>query len=642
MSNISKLKVTSKDYASIYQELVSTIPEVSKIWNSSTETDPGIVLIKLMSMFGDMLSYNLDKAVQEIYPDTVTQRKNAAQIFSLMGYKMRWYRSAQCTAYITNNGPSSVSIPRYSKFITKGDEIPYTNLSQVEVGSGQEQELLLYQGLPRIPSKIENKLIATGNNPWHSIYNFNITKDNIVDNRIYVEDNSIDESSIILIDNLGDTWTQTESISTETSTGKYYELKIDNNDRPYIKLISYWNTFSNVEKFKLFYLISDGEEGQIAANTMNRIQSNILIDGEESDSSYLAISNSDSIYGYDPETPDEARDESSKYINTFNTLITLDDFKRAVRRLNGVANCYVTDITTDPYTTAGTQYTPLVKYEVKLYITRTDSYRDVEKSIYINYILNEISSNKIYPLTLRIVVDEQEDEEYEPATVYYDWTVSGTVYLSEPVSMDRSKEILVKINNNLKNVYDMKNIEYNDVLKYTDVVNSIIKSDSIISYVDLNPVEYYENIYDEDSEPISNPKETISGKYTKSVLSYENGLPLYDDEHPESDGVELWLDENERYYINLSNTPIKPGSICIRLENNEYIIVDDKNGKLICNNSFLNQGTINYSTGIMTMTLNGKIYANFTVSYMKNKICIVRFAELNTEKLIIDADSIKQ
>ena len=55
-----------------------------------------------------------------------------------------------------------------------------------------------------------------------------------------------------------------------------------------------------------------------------------------------------STEGFDPETPDEARKNSSYYVNTLDTLITLADFERATMREEGVANVRATDLTNDP------------------------------------------------------------------------------------------------------------------------------------------------------------------------------------------------------------------------------------------------------------------------------------------------------
>lgn len=96
------LSYTSKDYKSIFPDLISAIPSLTDLWTNTEDGDPGIVLVKLMSILGDMLSYNLDKQALEYYTSTVTQRKNAARIYNLVGYKMHWYVSALNRITINN------------------------------------------------------------------------------------------------------------------------------------------------------------------------------------------------------------------------------------------------------------------------------------------------------------------------------------------------------------------------------------------------------------------------------------------------------------------------------------------------------------------------------------------------------------
>lgn len=96
------LRYTSKDYNSIYNELIAAIPGITDLWTNTEDGDPGIVLVKLMSALGDMMSFNMDKQALEYYASTVTQRKNAAKLLNLIGYKMHWYRSATNRIAVTN------------------------------------------------------------------------------------------------------------------------------------------------------------------------------------------------------------------------------------------------------------------------------------------------------------------------------------------------------------------------------------------------------------------------------------------------------------------------------------------------------------------------------------------------------------
>lgn len=95
------LKYTSKDFDSIKTDLIDSISALTATWTSREDGDPGIVLVKHMSAIGDMLSYNLDKQALECYGPTVTQRKNAAKLFELVGYQMHWYRSAVTSVTLT-------------------------------------------------------------------------------------------------------------------------------------------------------------------------------------------------------------------------------------------------------------------------------------------------------------------------------------------------------------------------------------------------------------------------------------------------------------------------------------------------------------------------------------------------------------
>lgn len=95
------LKYTSRDYDSIKTDLIDAIPSLTGLWTSREESDPGIVLVKMMSALGDMTSYNFDRQALEYYSSTVTQRKNASKLFSLVGYNMHWYQSALTTVTLT-------------------------------------------------------------------------------------------------------------------------------------------------------------------------------------------------------------------------------------------------------------------------------------------------------------------------------------------------------------------------------------------------------------------------------------------------------------------------------------------------------------------------------------------------------------
>ena len=62
---ISNKSYINKDFATIYPELLDYVKAITNKWNpqTSNESDPGIVLLKLMGFMGDKLNYNVDKNV---------------------------------------------------------------------------------------------------------------------------------------------------------------------------------------------------------------------------------------------------------------------------------------------------------------------------------------------------------------------------------------------------------------------------------------------------------------------------------------------------------------------------------------------------------------------------------------------------
>ena len=52
-----RIDYTSKDYTNILNDLIESIPGITQKWNSTDINDPGMILVKLMAIVGDMLFY---------------------------------------------------------------------------------------------------------------------------------------------------------------------------------------------------------------------------------------------------------------------------------------------------------------------------------------------------------------------------------------------------------------------------------------------------------------------------------------------------------------------------------------------------------------------------------------------------------
>ena len=90
---ISNKSYVNKDFASIYPEVVDLVKKLTNIWNpeTSNESDPGVVLLKLLSAIADKNNYNIDKNVLELFMPSATQESSMRKLCEMLGYFMNYY-----------------------------------------------------------------------------------------------------------------------------------------------------------------------------------------------------------------------------------------------------------------------------------------------------------------------------------------------------------------------------------------------------------------------------------------------------------------------------------------------------------------------------------------------------------------------
>ena len=442
------LKYTSKDYNSIYTDLVSAIPSITDLWTNTEDGDPGIVLVKLMSALGDMLSYNMDKQALEYYGSTVTQRKNAAKLFNLIGYKMHWYRSATNRISVTNTIVTPfvyqavadyrsylvyVDIPNktkeqqeemvrlekaykdeadtyvapkypeadYSAYYDDDHKLIYDDiLGDINSPLVVEYDYWLRQNTLSIYTYIcsnQKTLTVRNGNRGDTTYTIKPTlasnanssndylgsTDDILpgqthefdviqgtlnsvkfspvrmrNNRYYLPESAIDENNIWLswkstnentYINAEEFISKTDNLLTVTDGNIYFEFGVDDFDTPYIELPSYWvDKLTNSVEFTLYYIRSSGVYGNITKDFLNTIEgihrgSYTITHPTNAVPFINEVGQLIATPGYHPQTAAQAYLESLNYVTTFNTLVTIYDFERFVKRQPGFANAYAVD-----------------------------------------------------------------------------------------------------------------------------------------------------------------------------------------------------------------------------------------------------------------------------------------------------------
>lgn len=465
------LKYTSRDYESIKADLIDSISTLTDTWTSRDDGDPGIVLVKLMSALGDMLSFNHDKQALEYYAPTVTQRKNASKLFNLVGYKMHWYRSAKTMLTLVNRAQMPEYMYLYKKIIDGANPTSvyydyrkrYTVATSETTGtiscppagtqapSGITQSTLQLEDNSEtleavdVDDAVGTTVFVSDAMGWFSDNAINIYKawqnDNVVgihqyiedqfktlnvyssgssaltytliptdkepsvdpstgyyeptiklkpyervqvpaiqgylcstsftnaqlkDNRFYIPDSRVDEDCMFVAYITIDDATQQEKQvflkktdnllkitkfkDDEEKTIIYYQFGVDEFDYPYIELASYWKSVLTEDsiKFIFYYIRTQGKYGNISDNFLTSIDTGgngeVTVENIAT-TSYVANPAGDVIAspGYNPETASEAYANSINYIMTYDTLVTIYDFTRFLKRQPGISNGFACD-----------------------------------------------------------------------------------------------------------------------------------------------------------------------------------------------------------------------------------------------------------------------------------------------------------
>lgn len=369
MGDLNKTRYTHRDYESIKEDLISAIPSLTQEWTGREESDPGIVLIKLISMLGDNLSYNIDKNVLEMFLETVTQRKNCSKILSLLGYKMHWYRSASVGMQIRLNeeydlqgNPNHVILsPFKTTFKTSSNDLVYTLVSN-DPGSGDID--ILSSTYSNLIHLVEGRVVQV---------TFN--KNSLVNNRYYFAESNVDESHLWLTFGSSHVFNLVSSLYlvTDDSQGSF-EFNVDEHDRPYIELVKYWEDIvgnaASTAKFTLYYVLSSGSRGNVARNQLSQVQnisgsyttgfvtdystglthrsttSGLLVMTHPGSTGSLEDAQEANMYtsaGYDPQSVEDAKKDSANYLFTYDTLVSASDFEKAARRVAGITGSKILD-----------------------------------------------------------------------------------------------------------------------------------------------------------------------------------------------------------------------------------------------------------------------------------------------------------
>jgi hypothetical protein len=411
----TELSITKKDFYQIWNELLDTATKISDRWTPSetNESDPGIVLLKLLTANADRLNYNIDKNILEDYLPSAAQEESMRKLCEMLSYSMKYYQSATTNVTIYYKGDADTEfqaenledvteliLPKFSNIQNTDGDINYVTTEQISFNKNNTTaSVKCIQGTIKYCEEENNKIVTLDNLDENNRYYFSVN--NVAENGIFI--NNINDSEM---------WNKVDNINSIALNKKCYKFGYDSTEMlPYIQFPS--DISSIIEDgLQIIYIVTDGINGNVKAKALNTLITPSGWDYTDEDTEYnktkishkgdeFGVYNpNESKNGSDKETIDSAYENYKKVAGTFDTLITCRDYMNKIYQLTVsdvdttplVSNIIVSDIRDDinksiticSFNEFGIKY-----LDEPLYNTTSTTY------------YNENDTDKQYPVTIK-------------------------------------------------------------------------------------------------------------------------------------------------------------------------------------------------------------------------------------------------
>lgn len=315
---------TARDFDSIKRFFIDWIRErYPDEFTDFTESQLGIMIAELWAGIGEILSYNLDRAANELFITTARQRRSLVRHAALVGYKPSAATSASCDLFLQTD-----ILLNYTSDITIAPQVIYAGDIAFQItdtytisrktasfGTGWSVNGGVTNPNPQI-SAAEGQpatlnVYATGG-PFQA---YEMQRGPIIDGTMRV-----------VIGNAE--WTEVDSLiygdPDDPSNTNIYELELDGDDIPTVRFGSYISGSSPTEGsiIAFSYRIGGGSVGNIAEGTLlGPVRA--TVDGN---SIQIPVYNTQATGGTDRESDDRIRQFAPQWGRTTDRAVTLTDY----------------------------------------------------------------------------------------------------------------------------------------------------------------------------------------------------------------------------------------------------------------------------------------------------------------------------
>ena len=577
--NLTQISPTKRDFYQIWTELLDVSKKLSERWDptSTNETDPGIVLLKVLTACTDKLNYNIDKSVLELFMPSVTQEDSMRKLCDLLGYNMKYYQSATTDVTISYKGNLlnddskiyTFTLPKFTQIKNSSADISYTTLKRCSFTVGKSQDTVIITS-NKVPC-IEGSYQVCSTNDGELI-----TIDHIDDNyRFYLPEAAIAENGIF-VSNLANTsysdyWAKVDNLNIVLPGKTAWKFGFDSyRQMPYIQFPEDIATLIE-DGLKIEYIRTSGIGGNVSARTLSKVALTKEIKTNQLDANrnevtisaddLIAVNTQATTNGANPETINAAYNNYKKIIGTFDTLVTCRDYMNKIYNLYNeetnvpiVSNVIVSDIRDDinrahvlcSFNEYGITYIDKANTITKQVDGKTVEEKEInnfELLLYPFKTVYGVNNSSEYEASFRIdktVVDplikpgieeaktishEIKTPEYsEIACIKNYLKLNARITTTYKVNTIEEESILKNIYTNIYKNFNMRQMDFGEDIPYDSILSCIEEADERIKNVSLDEPIIYTKVMLVDGYEFDCASASVSTKEGANIKKAYNKL----------------------------------------------------------------------------------------------------------------------
>ena len=327
---IINLNYTNQDFWSLKNKLVEFINErfgengtvIPNTFNDLVESSVAIMLIENWAFIADTLSFKMDKMVNELFIDTVTEPDNAFRLCQMVGFKPTPPLPARSlwTATVTSTFSTDIILSAPILIDVVSDDTPITiELYPADSKNNPifDQDILIPSGSfvnSSIVGLEGRTVVDTHSGTGEILQSYTTAFDSVIYNSIIVRIN-------------GNLWERVEYF-TDSQPRKEYRVEFDSD---YRCSIIFGNNRaglspSNGSSIEITYRIGGGVVGNIVTGFVE-VQRLADVFGLDTNIPVTLRNYTKGEYGYDGDTIEDIRRKLPAYLRTQNRAVTGLDYK---------------------------------------------------------------------------------------------------------------------------------------------------------------------------------------------------------------------------------------------------------------------------------------------------------------------------